>query len=124
MSSRPVTLLVIFFVSFNAMAGIYQQQGVDDTLGVDTRVGEDETFQEVQNNTTDIRTGTSLGNTLFGMYNTLLNGVQGIFRAVFPGLVMLERAGMPWWLTKGLLAPVFSILVFVAAASYIRGFSL
>lgn len=122
--SRPVTTLVVFFVAFNLFAAMLMGTGVAAMLGIDAEVGGQQARQETVDNAKDISTGTSLGNTLFGMYNVLANGVSSLFGFIFPGLLMLERAGVPGWLTGGLLGPLFSIVIFVDVVSFLRGWGL
>ena len=121
--ARPTTVLVIFFVSFNLLAGMMMAQGIDEMLGVDTEVGEHEEVEEAQNETDEVNTGTSLGDTLFGMYNTLARGAGQIYQIVFAGPVMLERAGVPGYLTK-FMAGIMAFVVAFDVMSFVRGFNL
>lgn len=121
--ARPSTVIVVFMVSMNAFAGIMMAQGIDSMLGLDTTVGEDSEFDQAADDADTVNTGSSLGDTLFGMYNTLANGVGAIYDVIYPGLRMMERAGVPGYLT-GLLGNLFTFIIFFDVASYVRGWGL
>lgn len=121
--ARPSTFLVIFLVAFNLMGGIMMSQGIAPMLGLDSTVGENSEVDSAINETREVNTGTSLGDTLFGMYNTLARGVGAIFQFIFPGLNMLRRAGVPLYLTNT-LGTLFSFVIAFDVMSYIRGWGL
>ena len=122
--ARPVTTLVVFFLAFNLFAGVLAGMGVADALGMDTTVGEDEEVDKLDEQASDVQTGTGSGETLFGMYNVLASGLESIYGFVFPGLRMLERFGVPTELTQQFLAPLFSLMIAIAIAAYVRGYDL
>jgi hypothetical protein len=122
--SRPVTTLVVFFIAFNLFAGMLISTGVAGAIGLDANVGGDDAVDESVNKADKVSTGTGLGSTLFGMYNLLASGASDVFNAIFPGLNMLHRAGVPSWITGGLLGPLFSIVIFVDIVSFLRGWGL
>lgn len=138
---KIVTTLVVFFIAMNAFGGIMVNQGIAADLGLDATVSQECPYDNILETTEkqrapypdcqaeystakDLETGTGTGSTLFGMYNTLADGLSGVYENLFGGLVLLERAGMPGFLTKGLLAPVFSVLVLFQVASFVRGYNL
>ena len=92
--ARPSTMLVIFLISLNLIAGIVTAQGIDAMLGIDATVGGDQAVDSASSSTKNINTGSSIGDTLFGMYNVLATGVSNIYGAVYPALAMLDRAGV------------------------------
>ncbi len=122
--ARPVTLLVVFFLGFNLFAGMLTATGVDAVIGVDADVGENQQAQNLQDNADQVSTGSSLGGTLFGMYNVLASSVGDFFNYVFPGLAMLARAGVPGYITGGFLGPIFTFLIAVDVISFLRGWGL
>lgn len=122
--ARPVTTLVVFFIAFNLFAGMLMGTGVAATLGIDANVGGDEAVDSAVKNSKDVSTGTSLGSTLFGMYNVLASGLSDVTDTIFPGLLMLERSGVPTWITHGFLAPLFSFTIFIDFVSFLRGWGL
>jgi hypothetical protein len=119
--ARPVTLLVIFFLAFNLFSGMLLQTGVASMLGIDANVGEDEETQEKLAGGKNVSAGTGEGDDLFGLYNTLSRGVNDLFDTVFPGLRMLNRAGVPDFITNGFLGPLFSLFISIAIVSFLRG---
>jgi hypothetical protein len=115
--------LVVFFVAFNLFAGAVMATGTDAMLGLDTNVGGDDAVS-AQTSDQDIPTGSATDGTLFGSYNVLTAQIAGFFETVFPGLSMLSRAGVPGFITTGILGPLFSLFSFVALVSFFRGYDL
>lgn len=127
--ARPVTLLVVFFITFNLFAGMLTATGTDAMLGLDAEVGGDKAVGDAAQRSENVSTGTSLGNTLFGMYNVLANGLSSVFDVIFPGLAMLRAAGVPAWIaggqgTVGFLPPLFTVIMFIGFVSFLRGWDL
>lgn len=122
--ARPVTTLVVFFVAFNLLAGVLMSTGAAAALGMDTTVGGDDAVDKRVNQADDVSTGSGLGDTLFGMYNVLSSQIGNFFGVIFPGLEMVERAGVPGFITDGILAPLFGIAIFVDVVSFLRGWGL
>lgn len=120
--SRPVTTLAVFFVAMNSFARVLRATGVDDALHLDANVGTNDAVSKIPSE--EIATGTPTGSTLFGMYNVLTGHLTNIYEVIFPGLAMLQRAGVPDYLTQMVLAPLFGLIVAVAVLSYLRGYSL
>lgn len=122
--ARPVTLALVFFISLNAMAGVMINQGIADNLGLDAHVGEDDKIDEQTGDRT-VQGGTGTGGgTLADLRNALANQLAGLFGAIFPGLRMLERAGVPSWIVGGILGPLFGIATTLLMLSYLRGWGL
>lgn len=122
--ARPVTLLVVFFIGFNVFAGVLLSTGVAATLGLDATVGGDAAVDDATNQADSTSTGTATGGTLFGMYNVLATGFGGIAEVVYPGLEMLERAGVPTFITNQILEPLFTFAIFIDIVSFVRGWGL
>lgn len=122
--ARPVTTLVVFFVAFNLFAGMLMSTGVASTLGLDAQVGEDGEFDKTTGDASDIESGTPQGDNLFGMYNVLATQVGSLFDTIFPGLRMLNRAGVPAYITGGFLGPLFSVMIMIGTVSFLRGWDL
>lgn len=136
--ARPVTLLVIFFVSVNLFASVLMSTGVAAMLGLDASVSQpcpdDPTEEQIQNipdcsvqdktSNSGVETGTGQGETLFGLRNVLGGQVAGLFNAVFPGLKMLDRGGVPSYIIGGILGPLCSVMVTIAMLSFFRGWDL
>lgn len=99
-------------------------QGVFDTLGVNEQVGEDQEVTNRLDSAKNVSTGAPTGQTLFGMYNVLSSQVGNLLGVIFPGLRMLERVGVPNWITQGILGPVFSFAIGIGILSFLRGWDL
>lgn len=134
---RPLTKVVLFFLAMNLFAGAMVGMGVDETIGLDTRIGEscpsNEPTQEqidkyesckLISDASETETGTGQGSTLFGMYNTLSRGVNSLYEYVFPGLAMLDQAGLLHEEIKTMLEVIFTFLIGIAILSYARGWDL
>lgn len=117
-----VRILVVFFLAFNLFAGMLATTGIDAMLGIDSTVGEDSDVQQLNESSSGVDSGSSEGGTLFGLRNALGRGISSIFGFVFPGLTMLERAGVPNWITQGFLAPIFGVMITVQVISFLRGY--
>lgn len=131
--SRPVTLIVIFLVAFNLVAGVANATGISDSLGLSTQVGGDDIDESVPSD--NVATGAPSGSTLFGMYNVLAGQLSRLFGVVFPGLAMLRATIIPNWIVGepsanrafekvGILAPLMVVLIVVDLLSFLRGWNL
>lgn len=120
--ARPSTTIIIFFVVFNLLSLMMMTQGVDEMLGVDAEVGEEELVEEKADAAENTSSGTG-GDDLFGMYTTLAQGVETFYEVAFAGPIMLERAGVPSYIT-GFLKAVFAFVIAFDVISFMRGFSL
>jgi len=127
--ARPVTTLAIFFVTLNAFAGMLVGTGAAADMGLDTRVGGDDSVQDANEEAQQFESGSPSGETLFGMYNVLSDSLGTIFGVIFPGLRMLYNAGAPAFLvggpsTIGFLPPIFSLMLGITVISFLRGWDL
>lgn len=131
--ARPLTLLVVFFISMNLLAGVVNATGIGSAIGLGTQVGSQDINENVPSDS--VSTGAPTGQTLFGMYNVLAGQLSKFFGAVFPGLAMLRSTIMPNWLVGnpqagsafakvGILAPLMSVLIFIDLVSFLRGWGL
>lgn len=121
--ARITTTVTVFFIAMNLFAGMLMAAGVDHTLGLDANIGGDEAVNESVSQAEEVRTGTGLGATLFAMYNVLAEGLSSILTVVFPALNMLERTGVPTYITT-LLGTVFTVILAIDFVSFLRGFNL
>lgn len=121
--ARPVTTLVVFFIAFNLFAVMLGATGVSAALGIDATVGGNDAVDD-QTSRDGVDSGSPTGSTLFGMYNVLSTQLSGLFGVIFPGLNMLNRAGVPSYITGGFLGPLFSIVIVIDIISFLRGWGL
>jgi len=122
--SRPVTLLVVFFLSLNLFAGVLVSTGAAATLGINAEVGGDAKTEELNQTTDEAPTGSPSDGTLFGLYNVIGGFLSTIYDYVFPGLDMLERAGVPSFITDDILGNLFSLLIVIDIAAFVRGYEI
>lgn len=120
--ARPVTTLVVFFVAMNLFAAMLMAAGVDTALGLDANVGGDEVLDETTNRD-NVDSGAPSGDTLFGMYNVLTDQLGNVFGAIFPGLSMLQRAGVPTYVIN-FIGGLFSVMILFDVMSFLRGWNL
>jgi len=126
--ARPVTLLVIFFLSLNLVSGAFMAQGLDDFLGINAELGEDKETEQFKENVSgdsdgDLPTGSPSDGTLFGLYNVIGGFLSGLYSYVFPGLRMLGRAGVPTFITN-MMGTIFSLLIVIDIAAFVRGYEI
>jgi len=119
---RAITVALVFFVAMNAFAGAFMATGAASTLGLDAPTGEDDQYDryDQQQNVTG---GTGQGDTLADFRNAATSQLASIFGAIFPGLRMLNRAGVPDYIIS-ILGSVFGVMIVVAALSFLRGVNL
>lgn len=86
---RVSVALLIFFILLNGWAGILQQFGIDEHVGITAATGDPEELDHAINSSEQFRTGSSVGGTLLGMYNALGSTVEAIFIGLQPGGQML-----------------------------------
>lgn len=123
--ARPVTLLVVFFLSLNLFAGVLVSTGAAATLGISAEVGGDESTDQLTGEQTgNLTTGSPSDGTLFGLYNVVGSQIAGIYDFLFPGLVMLKTAGVPAFITDLILAPLFGLLITIDLAAIVRGYDI
>jgi len=135
--SRPVTTLAVGFVFMQLFAVALQAQGVTALLGVGTITQpcpDNPTADEVERiadckvsditSDDNVESGTATGSTLFGMYNVLTGQLSKIYDVLYPGLNLLEHAGIPSWITEGIIGNLFSLMIFISLMSFLRGWDL
>ncbi len=129
--ARPVTLLVVFFLALNLLGGVFIAQDVDDFLGINAELGEDEETEKLQEKIGDsdnqdedgLPTGSPSDGTLFGLYNVIGGFLSGLYGYIFPGLQMLNRAGVPSYLTN-MMGTIFGLLIVIDIAAFVRGYEI
>jgi len=83
------TQIAIWFIAFNAIAGVVVGMGVADELGVQLDTGDTGDLEEYQQ-PAEPNLGAGAGATLFGMYNALTGQVWDLFYSIFAGMAMLK----------------------------------
>jgi len=133
---RPITAIALGVVAMSLITGMMQAQGVFAIMGlggVSQDCPDDPTEEQVNHiadckiddlNDEEVGIGSSTGSTLFGMYNVLADQVGAIYGVIFPGLVILERAGVPGWITVGFFGNMFSLMITISIISFARGYGL
>lgn len=122
--ARPVTTLVVFFLAFQLFAAMLSGTGAAAAIGLEADVGGGAATDSLNQQTGDVPTGSPSGGSLFGMYNVLGNFLSSIYSYIFPGLRMLNRAGVPIWITDRFLGDLFSLLIVFDVAAYTRGYNI
>lgn len=92
---RVSIYLLIFLILFNGWAGLLQQYDIDDQLGINAETGDPQELDEAKSAADNIQTGQSIGGTLLGYYNALLNTVEGMVTGLQPGVQMLVNISPP-----------------------------
>lgn len=122
--ARPSTVLVIFILAINSSAILMMGTGTAQMIGVDASVDmPSDTLEDAKAEAGETSTGSSIGGTLFGMYNALVSSLGVILDLVVAGPAMLARAGVPTFITN-FLSAIFLFVISFDVISFLRGFSL
>jgi len=113
------TQLTIFFVAFNALAGVVVGMGVAEDLGINAETGDPAQLEELGEND-DINLGNNVGGTLFGMYNVLTQQVGALFYSIAPGFAMLRNFLPNIWIDV-FLSPIATVVVTKDLLGFARG---
>jgi len=135
--ARPVTALVVFFAAFNLAALMLQASGVAAAIGLNAGIAQecpvDNPTQaqinqysacQLQESTQDVPTGPGTGSTLLGLYNLVGGFASTLYDFVYPGLNLLNRAGVPLWFTDRFVGDLMSVLIGIDIAAFVRGYEL
>lgn len=123
--ARPLTLLTIFFLTFNLFAGLLMTTGVAADYGMERAVGGDDAVDKAVNQSEDTKTGAPSGSTLFGMYQVLADGVSTLALPVTAGPQMLARLPLfPAVIANTFLQPIIAVVYALGIISFMRGWGL
>lgn len=92
--------IALFLLFFNGGAIMLDTSGAADYAGLDPSTCAGQELTTVANTLQDYDTGQGGGSTLFGLYNTISNPLEGLFNLVFRGGAMLKCAGVPKWIVN------------------------
>jgi len=87
--------IALFLISVNAAAGMLQVTGVAADLGIGVQDEAPEELEQAQQETDQFGPGGGGGQTLFGLYASLAQTVDGFVNAVAPAAAMAKNAGVP-----------------------------
>lgn len=123
--AKALSLMIVFFLSLNAFAGMMVTSGVGADIGLSGQLqtGGDQAAQQAQDESQEISTGAPTGSTLFGLYNVLGGTLGDLAVIVFGGPAMLNNLGVPNPIT-GLLATIISVVYAIGLMQFLRGFSI
>jgi len=113
------TQITLFFVAFNAFAGILIASGVAGDLGINVETGDPQQIEELSDKK-KTGLGNNVGGTLFGMYNQLSQQVGTIFYTITPGFAMLKNFLPDLWVDF-LLSPLATVIVSKDIIAFARG---
>lgn len=110
------TQVAIFFIAFNALAGIMGATGVSDDLGLNTETGVD----DLQQTNTNISIDNTAEENLKAIRREVTEKASGVFNAVLPGMKMLKIWVPDLWVNY-LLTPLGTFFVAKDIAAFLRG---
>jgi len=113
------TQITLFFVAFNAFAGLVIATGVAGEIGVNVETGDPQQLEEISSQD-EVSLGNNVGGTLFAMYNQLTQQVATLFYSVTPGLAMLRLFLPDLWVDL-VLSPLAVIVVTKDLIAFARG---
>lgn len=123
---RISIILLIFLILFNGVGGLMQTYDIDDHMGIGVNTGSAPELEQATQNAQSIRTGESIGGTLLGFYNGILNTVKGVMLGIQPGVQLLVNVA-PAGLVEDFIIWAFSIipiLIFADLVAIARGVDL
>lgn len=116
--------LLVFFIVFNAWAGILQDFDVDDQLGFSAELGDTSELEAVEDETaSDVQTGSPVTGTIFGVIIASATKLAAIIGAVAPGVQMLVNvvpSGPPTAIV-GMLSALVPVIITVDILNFLRG---
>lgn len=121
--ASAVRMMAFFFLAFNVFAGVMLSTGVAATVGIDSTVAGEDTTQEFDKSQGELETGSPTGSTLFGLYNVVSNQLEGVYGTIYPGLKMLDRAGVPGFIIYDIFGNLASFALLMGLISFLRGYS-
>ena len=123
---RISIILLIFLLLFNGWGALLQEYHIDDHLGINAETGNPQELQQAKQSAAEIQTGNSIGGTLLGYYNALLNTVEGMVVGLQPGVQMLVNIAPPG-IAEDLIiwmGGIIPIIIAVDVLAYARGVDL
>lgn len=121
--TRVTTVLVVFFVAFNGVALMLTGTGAAAAMGLggQEHVANEEATSSLENSASGgVPSGDGAGSTLFGLFNVVTSFVMGIFGFIFPGIGMMQAAGVPTYIT-GLISTLATVVIAIEGASFLTG---
>jgi len=135
--ARPVTTLLVFFVAFNLFSVALTASGVASAVGLNAAYGQDCPYDDpeaiansnipacsLEDTTDDVPTGPGSGSTLLGLYNLVGGFASSIYDFIFPGLNLLNYAGVPMFITDRIIGDMMTVLIAIDVAAFVRGYEL
>lgn len=115
--------ILLFLVFFNLGTQVLiVDTGVAEDMGVDPGLGDTSELDEAAEQS-EVQAGSGVGDTLFGLYNALMNTLSGLYNKIFVGEQMLKNAGFPgFWVT--FVFGAMKLIVALDTISFLRGWEL
>lgn len=120
---RISVAILLFLVFFNLGTQILIiDTGVAEDMGVDPALGDTGELDDAASQS-EVQAGSGVGETLFGLYNALMNTLSGLWQAIFPGEQMLKNAGFPdFWVD--FVFGAMKLIVALDTIAFLRGWDL
>lgn len=99
------------------------ESGYGQAAGIQQEVTGDERIDNATDKAGEVDTGSSGGDDLFGLYNTVTTSVSVILDVVTAGPAMLSQLGVPSLITTPLQTLII-IVYGLGIASLVRGFNI
>lgn len=123
---RTSIQLLIFLLLFNAWGGLMQEYHIDDHLGINAETGDAGELTNATREAQNIQTGSAIGGTLLGFYNSLLQTVEGMVTGLQPGVQLLVNVAPPGIVQDFIIWAATALPIIIAAdiLAYARGVDL
>lgn len=120
--ARFINYMLVFLYSIMLFGTLLQSTGVAGMLGLGLQLGAADAQQDIQETAGEgVATGSTTGDTLFGLYNVLGGRLGDLLAVVNPGLQTLSNAGVPSYLMEGFLMPIATVTKVLGVIYFFRG---
>lgn len=120
---RVSVAILLFLVFFNLGTQILiVDTGIAADIGADPALGDTSDLDDAASQS-EVQAGSGIGETLFGLYNALMNTLSGLWQKIFVGEQMLKNAGFPdFWID--FVFGAMKLIVALDTISFLRGWDL
>lgn len=108
---RASTQIVIFLILLTAASNAIMLSGVGAALEINPNTGGEAAVEDVQQDAESIEPAQGTSETLFTMYTSVTQSLQGVFTFVFAAPLMFINIGVPGWLVFFFFSPLAIIVV-------------
>lgn len=123
LTMRISVAILLFLVCFNLGTQILiVDTGIAADMNADPALGDTSGLDDAASQA-EVQAGSGIGDTLFGLYNALMNTLSGLWQQIFVGEQMLKNAGFPdFWID--FIFSFMKLIVALDTIAFLRGWDL